>query len=278
MTQATATPPQFVRTSAAAPIPITVGEAFTLGMAALKDRYGLLLGAGVIYLLITLGAGSVVGPLAKVFLAPIYIGIGWVGVRAARGDNAQLADLFTPFREYWPLVAINSLVFLLLLSCLVPGGLGVLAAIGIPALDGHLVLAWIVSTPLVIVSLVAALFVAGRLNMAGYIYMESPPATRTIYGSLESAWRLTSQSRWTLAGIIILLLLIAAASSLLLGIGVVFIGIPIAVAVHGAAYALLTEGLRGPTGLCAACGYDLAGLNTDTCPECGATNPAATIA
>jgi hypothetical protein len=247
-----------------------IGEAFTLGWAAFKDRYGVLLGAGVIYLLITAGAGGVIGPLAKVFLAPIYVGIGWVGVMAARGQNPQLADLFTPFRSYWPLVAIHSLVLVAMLACMVPGLLGVGAAIAIPAaLDGPPILAWGVSTPLVVASLVAMLFVAGRLNMAGFIYLESSPGSRTIMGSIEEAWALTSPSRWTLAGVVMLIITLTAASALLLGIGAVFIGMPLAVAVYGAAYTLISEGRPAGPARCERCGYDLTGLSKGPCPECG---------
>ena len=74
-----------------------------------------------------------------------------------------------------------------------------------------------------------------------------------------------------LGGLYLLVFLIAIASVFLLCVGYLLLGLPLGVAVGGAAYWLIT-GDHGRT-ICMRCGYDLTGVGA-RCPECG-EDPAA---
>ncbi len=84
---------------------------------------------------------------------------------------------------------------------------------------------------------------------------------------MKISWRITRRDWAMLVLLNILNGLIVIGSLVLLLIGALLLGAPLVIAVSGAAYGLVIAPYFSAR--CLACGYDLTGLVSDRCPECG---------
>jgi hypothetical protein len=108
--------------------------AFEQGSNTFKTRYGALLGAVVVFMLVMLGAGviqhiinaaigfdndpnsmTIPDLLIMIFFSNVFTpGIYLMTVQLHRGESPRMGTLFAGFSRYWPLVGIGVLIWLIL--------------------------------------------------------------------------------------------------------------------------------------------------------------------
>jgi hypothetical protein len=209
-------------------------------------------------------AGSLVSLGAGFFLMPVLqTGLLFVAVRAGRGEPIAFEHMFDGFRRYWPIVGTNALLALIFVGAIVPfaGAMGVAGALSGGRASIVLVLVLI---GLVTFAVLLALYV--RLSFASVICLD-PAAGEGVTGAIQRSWRITGPYWGPLTVLYIVLWLVMMGSFLLFCVGLVLLGLPLVLAITGAAYAALMPTQHMPR--CGQCGYDTSGLNTRICPECG---------
>ncbi len=229
--------------------------AFEQGSNTFKTRYGALLGAVVVFILVMLGAGivqaivnaafglgyehdsmTIPDLLITIFFSNVFgPGIFLMAVQLHRGESPGMGTLFAGFSRYWPLVGIG--VLLSLISGAIAIGVAFFAGVGTLtssadglALGGGFVIA-------VLVGLCLSLFFMTRLAFVGILCID-PQRQLGVADSFATSWRMTGPIFWPLLGLIIVLSLILIVSIALLVLPVVFIGAPLFLAVLSAAYQL----------------------------------------
>jgi hypothetical protein len=275
--------------------PFSIGNAFSLGWSGFKARYGLLLGASALYLLIYFAAEIVFSVTAIFTLLPLaswaagfllhpVLGLGLVviALHAVRGRHTEIGDLFVGFKRYWPVVGTNALVtlivwgvtlvpiavFAFVLGLLLPalggtGGTGGSAQFGVIAM---VVLG-------VVVVLVPILLIYPRVLLAPMICLDTEIKTVGVTDAISLSWKMTGEKgvRGGIIGVGFLLVMIFVACFVLLILPVVFFAMPLGIAVYAALYWQVSRGYwarRMHT--CLRCGYDLRYSPGGRCPECGA--------
>lgn len=283
---ATPTLPRPTQLTAPLPLPdFSIETAFGEGWRVLRRRYGLLLAVALLFLLIELAVEvadsafqSLTGlwlldPISILFLdPPLTAGVMYVAVRTARGEPAQLGDMFRGFHRLLVLAGIRLVFLLLVIGALVPGGviagatLLATSSAGTPVAVGVIVAA-------ATLSFVLAVFLAVRVGLASLIAIDQWGHRPGVMGSIAASWHLTAGMTWLQLAVVALLLgLITAATLVALVLPALFFGVPLLIAVWGSAYALIAarHGIGPASGeVCPTCGYDLAGLGESICPECG---------
>ena len=225
--------------------------AFEQGSNTFKTRYGALLGAVVVFILVMLGAGivqaivnaafglgyehdsmTIPDLLITIFFSNVFgPGIFLMAVQLHRGESPGMGTLFAGFSRYWPLVGIGVLLETITIGVALFAGVGMLisSADGL-ALGGGLAIA-------VLVSLCLILFFMTRLAFVGILCID-PQRQLSVADSFATSWRMTGPIFWPLLGLIIVLSLIFIVSAVLLVLPAVFIGAPLFLAVLSAAYQL----------------------------------------
>lgn len=259
--------------------PFSVEQAFGRGWDVFKRHYGIMLGGVVLVIGISIAmslvetvlnaiaapAGSVVSLAGSIFLMPVLqTGLTFVAARATRREPIAFDHIFDGFRRYWPIVGVNLLVILLYFGAVLPfaGGIGLLVAFG----SGSGANVFIIFGIALILAVVVLVLYA-RLAFAPIMCLD-PAVGQGPVGSIQHSWRLTAPYWGRLVALHVLLWLVAAGSILLLCVGLPLLGMPLSLAVTGAAYAVLV-GTPNDDSHCSNCGYDLQGLNSGVCPECG---------
>ena len=222
------------------PTPFTFQAAFALGYATFKSRYGALLGAGVVFMLVLTGVGFLqellapgLGIIIHIFLdSPLWAGMAMLTVRHIRGESPELKTLFAGFTRYWPLVGIGALFMLIL--WLVPFVLFLLLVLALG--DGIFSIG--VIGVFTLASLGYAVFFAVWLLFVPMLCLD-PRRQLGIRESFATSWKRTAPVFWPLLGLYLVLLLISAVTLMLLLLPFIFIGFPLAVAVTAAAYELV---------------------------------------
>jgi len=229
--------------------------AFEQGSNTFKTRYGALLGAVVVFILVMLGAGivqaivnaafglgyehdsmTIPDLLITIFFSNVFgPGIFLMAVQLHRGESPGMGTLFAGFSRYWPLVGIGVLLSLIFGAIAI--GVALFAGVGMLtssadglALGGGFVIA-------VLVGLCLSLFFMTRLAFVGILCID-PQRQLGVADSFATSWRMTGPIFWPLLGLIIVLSLIFIVSAVLLVLPAVFIGAPLFLAVLSAAYQL----------------------------------------
>ena len=222
------------------PTTFTFQAAFALGYATFKSRYGALLGAGTVFMLVLTGVGFLqellapgLGIIIHIFLdSPLWAGMALLAVRHIRGESPELKTLFAGFTRYWPLVGIGALFmlilwlvpFVLFLVLVLALGGGVFSVGGIAAFT--------------LAALGYSVFFAVWLLFVPMLCLD-PRRQLGIRESFATSWKRTAPVFWPLLGLYLVLLLISAVTLILLVLPFIFIGFPLAVAVTAAAYELI---------------------------------------
>ncbi|MDG1837687.1 MAG: hypothetical protein P8I91_02660 [Phycisphaerales bacterium] len=237
----------------------TFDAAFAKGMALFKSRYGGLLAATLVFILILVGIGlvkalvnSVLGAdpnqkgatatdhLIDIFTsAPLAAGILLIALLHLRGESPAMGTLFAGFRRYWPLVGIGVLVKLIFMAPVVVAalflGFGALFIGGTSAaLPAITVTAILVG--LVLICIFIMLFT--KLIFASLLCID--PRTRLgVCDSISTSWRITGPVFGPLLGLIIVMGLIFIGTSIVLVLPLFFVGIPLCLAITVSAYELI---------------------------------------
>jgi len=274
-----------------------VGNAFEMGWQVFKARYGLLLGASCLYLLIVFAA-SMVAMITSLFtLLPLvdwaaqflfyplmWIGLTWVGIGIIRGESSGVADLFAGFKRYWPVVGAQALVLLITYAIIFVPSVLLAVTIGVMGVGGAfggssnntITLLVIVGT-VALLMIVPMLMVLPRIMLAPLVCLDTKQRVLGPVESFKTSWRMTGKPGvW--GGLIVLWLLMVVISivcAALLVLPVLFLAMPLGTAVFAAAYWQISRQYwRGLEFECNECAYDLRGARAAACPECGAPIPA----
>jgi hypothetical protein len=237
----------------------TFEAAFAKGMALFKSRYGGLLAATLVFILLLVGVGlakalvnSVLGAdpdqtsatatdhLIDIFISvPLTAGILLIALQHLRGESPAMGTLFAGFRRYWPLVGIGVLLMLIFMAPVVVAalflGFGALFLGGTSAaLPAITVTAILVG--LVLICIFIMLYT--KLIFASLLCID--PRTRLgVCESISTSWRMTGPDFWPLLGLIIVMGLILIGTSILLVLPLFFVGIPLCLAITVSAYELI---------------------------------------
>ena len=240
----------------------TLGGAIVGGCDALVAGYGVLVAVAVIVVGVQIalavgqelveivgttavGAGGQVAAgvmglcLSVFFMCPLNAGVMLLGVHAHRGEPLHISEMFAGFRRYFAVLVIYLLNFLLMVACMLPMLLGMVASAllveRIPFIGIALLLVGAV------VSLVLAVSVGVRLSFSFLACLDPRQKGPGPWESMCLSWRLTRPIVWRLALLYVLISLVALSSILMFGIGYVLVGWPLSIAMLGAAYALTVE-------------------------------------
>ena len=237
----------------------SIGRAVVGGCDALATGYGVLVAVVLIVLIIhvALGVGveliratsvaalgergEFVGglfglTLSLLFFAPLNAGVALVGVHAYRGERLCISEMFAGFRRFFTVLAVDLLSIAVIAVCMLPLVAGiagsVLLANGSPSLALVQVLA---GTAL---SVVLCILMGVRLSFAMLACLDPTQDDPGPIESMRRSWRLTSSIVPHLCVIYMLVALIVISSVLMLGVGFILVGQPLALGMVGAAYAL----------------------------------------
>ena len=217
----------------------TIGNAFSQGWRAMKENYGALLGASLVYSVIEMALGFVpiLGPLAGLIITgPLVAGWMYMGVRAFRG-RTEFGDLFIGFRKFGETLGIYWLMVLVALGAGIPLGIGVAvgAAAGIegPGLGVALIGG--------VVSLVIYIVFAVRFAFSWQVCLDTQLG---VTGSMGRSWKLTQPHLWGLIGLFLCVGLMYIGLLLMCLLPGIFLGMPLTVTVIGAAYCLVAGELE----------------------------------
>ncbi|MCH9058165.1 MAG: hypothetical protein IIB55_06015 [Planctomycetes bacterium] len=263
---------------------LSVGGAFSSGWMIFTQNYGSLLAVTLIYVAIEIGfiiAGLVCEAMigfnlivfakAIFFEPPMMAGVSYFAVQLARGHKPPIGDMFVGFSRYWALIGVGILVALIAITVLFVAGLGagIVAVILFAAGPIAGVLGVVTAVAFVLFVMLA---VTARLWFASLICLDPHTGQPGVTESIAASWRATSGSAWgRILVIFILFMLIYVASILALVLPVLFFAMPLISAVIGATYVAIAPrtGLIQGGRRCAFCGYDLYGVPSPICPECG---------
>ncbi|MHC4428452.1 MAG: hypothetical protein ACYS0D_07585 [Planctomycetota bacterium] len=237
----------------------SIGRAIVGGCEALATGYGVLVAVALIVLIIhvALGIGQevfratsvaalgergeLVGglfglTLSLLFFAPLNAGVALVGVHAYRGERLCISEMFAGFRRFFTVLAVNVLTMLVIGACMLPMIAGfagsVLLANGSPSLALVQILAGVA------ISLVLCISTGIRLSFSMLACLDPTQNGPGPIESMRLSWMLTSRIVPHLLVVYLLVGLIVLSSLLMLGIGFILVGQPLALGMVGAAYAL----------------------------------------
>ena len=194
----------------------TFEAAFAKGMALFKSRYGGLLAATLVFILLLVGVGlakalvnSVLGAdpdqtsatptdhLIDIFISvPLTAGIFLIALQHLRGESPAMGTLFAGFRRYWPLVGIGVLLMLIFMAPVVVAalflGFGFLfiggTSAAVPAITVTAIL-----VGLVLICIFIMLYT--KLIFASLLCID--PRTRLgVCESISTSWRMTGPDFW----------------------------------------------------------------------------------
>ncbi len=232
--------------------------AFEKGFNTFKTRYGTLLGAVVVFILVMLGAGivqvivnaafginneydsmTIPDLLITIFFSNVFTpGIFLMAVQLHRGESPGMGTLFAGFSRYWPLVGIGVLLSLIFGAIAI--GVAFFAGVGMLTSSADATTGWMFGGGFAIaafVGLCLSWFFMTRLAFVSILCID-PQRQLGVADSFATSWRMTGPIFWPLLGLIIVLSLILIVSIALLVLPVVFIGAPLFLAVLSAAYQL----------------------------------------
>jgi len=246
------------------------GERFGAAWRLFWDNWGAVAGPCLLALVIQIVAGMIpiLGSFAGLFLGPLMTAATFQVIRVARGEPGRAGDIFQVFGpKYWPVFVMTLLYTLCCSVGVIPAIIGVVLAIlgsGVGGPGGAAIIA--VGVALIIVGWIAIAYIQARLCHAPILMYDAPLNSLEIMECLRLSWNRTAPFGWSVLGLLLLAGLVAMASILLLGVGIFLVGIPFVVAVQAVAYLALFPNSRET---CTTCGYDLRGIPSGHCPECG---------
>ncbi len=232
------------------PAGLPIGEALSQGWRVMSTHYGVLLGATLIYFAIeaAIGVGGVVPcagvllSIASLLISPV-LAAGWsfMGVMAYRGRPLRVADLFCGFNRIAHVFGIAMLQAAIILGCLLPAGVAIgiaafLLGAAAPTDDAAMTGGIVIGVAGGLVSLVACVYVGLRLMFSTQVCLETGLG---IGDSMRRSWRGTQRFLGKLLLLTLVLSLISIATAALCVLPYFFLGLPLMIAVMGAAYGMV---------------------------------------
>lgn len=235
-----------------------IGRVYGEGWGTMSSRYGLLLGAAVVFILIEIGIAIVVGVIERAnpvgglvlnfvstFLVnpPFAAGLFFLGVQVHRGEPVALEAMFSGFSRYGVVIGINALFTLLVLLALIPPGLLIGVGVAISSGAGSAAgIGFIVAGVAIAFGLI--LFISVRLAFATVVCLDPKNGYTGVIESLTLCWRATAPVAWKLLLLYLLVVLTMFGTMLLLCVGLFFLGYPFGIAVAGASYCAIFSPLH----------------------------------
>lgn len=246
----------------------SVGNAFAGGWRVLRGRYLVLIEATVLYAIAQVvilivqqiaGTGeetlSLRDALVQAFTTlgisiPAGAGFVWMGAAAHHPGAVPLSSFFVGYRRWTTLIAIWLLECAVLLAVLIPAlvlsaflGVGWGLQGGFDSIGGgsigvaSLAAIWIGSA-------VGAIWIATRLLFAQFVCVDPDAGAPGSLACLSESWSRTRGFAFPLYLMLGAIGFVTGLSALLLGVGLVLLGLPLATAVLGTAYHQLVSGPR----------------------------------
>ena len=185
--------------------------------------------------------------LTTLLLFPIGVGIQWVYIQCARGEKSTISDLFFGFSRYRWIVGIgiiiqivSSLIFWC--SAYFIDSSGWLIELNSATLEEPMTAQMDGSTVIAILVLWVAMVVISIWWMfPGIICVDPKMGGKGSTACLGESYRGTSPVFWRLVGMEIGIGFILFFCTILLVLPLIFLGIPLMMAMHGAAYTLIFD-------------------------------------
>jgi hypothetical protein len=222
---------------------ISLGEWFHYAGAHYTSVLGPMIGFGIIYLLISAtGAIPFVGPLISFLVVyPLAAGFTIVSLAQLKGKKWSFGDFFSGFRWWVPLICNALLLALIMIGCIIPGGIlcGIVVAVSIAAKVPPLM---VVGFFFLLCSYLFGIFVmvrAATFSLPMIIDRDCGPLE-----AIKGSWAVTRGHFWGVFGVLIVMALINLGGLLLCGIGFIFT-LPYVTLTMNTGY-LLIAGTQGP--------------------------------
>lgn len=223
---------------------VSLGRAFSAGWASFTKYVGLLIGANLLYMVITF-AGEVIPFLNILFLAlvipPLTGGLIILSLNAVRGTNPSINDLFAGFKDFGKWLGIYWLFFAVIAAAAIPLGLAALVAFLIlePKGGPDIVTQAVMGLGIAITTILV-FWLMIRYLFVWFIAAEGGAVVESFRRSAE----MTKGIRLKLFGIYFVLMLFTYAGVIACGIGVIVTGIVAALA-YAAIYLDLKNQMSG---------------------------------
>lgn len=250
------------------------------GFGKMKQRYGAVLGAALLYLLIAFAA-SLAGFVINLFIPiwsmlqnvffgiPFGAGVWFIGLRLMRDERELVPGIFEGFRRYFPVIGVGVLAGLAVAGAAVPGvAIAVLGGImygggNTPEIAIALIATGAVAAVFVVIWISARIFVA----MPVCLDQELPPSG--VVESIRLSWRATRGHAANIVLFFVLVGLINLVSALLLLRPWLLFAYPLNVASQAAMYERLMAPYTAKSrNVCVVCAFPCL-EQSDRCPECG---------
>lgn len=269
------------------PGPNRAGRSFRLTGAAgrswllMKQNYWFLVAVSTVYvaamggltwILDALGSGEVLGiAVGVLIMTPLWSGVVLTGARLARNERADWRDVMAGFARLGPVITV-AVVFALLHALLQIAAN--VSDFGIEAaMSGRLAsgpgdaAAGAAGTLMFLIAVLARVVAEIRLWPATVVCIDPRFDEVRPVEAVISAWVYTRGQFWRLLGAGVTIGLVVFGSVLLAGIGVILLGMPLAICAWGVVYARLID--AQDRAVCPACGAGLRTPGGDRCPACG---------
>jgi uncharacterized membrane protein len=177
---------------AATPVTLKPGviSAYGNGWNKLWPQFGILLLIWIILTAISTAGGYIpyVGFLVGLFLSgPLNYGVNYAYLKAARGEKAEVQDMFTVFNQYWNVFLANLLVTIIV-------GVGFILLI------------------------VPGIYLSCKLAFVSYLVVDKK---MQVTDALKASWNMTNGHGWKVFLIGLLAIPIFIAGIICLGVGVI---------------------------------------------------------
>lgn len=278
------------------PHKLTFSAIFSLAHRVYSLRFGLIVGAVTVALLIQflvgftaglidLGIFALIGlsqiPVQPITIlvqaaigTPLAVGPMFIAARIYRGERTGFGDMWIGFARWMPVAAVGLIVQLITLAITLPLTISMITIGG-----------WTSTNPLGIAAVatlamlsgVLSLFIAVRLYFAALLCADPAGPSLSITDSVKTSWRITGTCIYPLCGAAIVLSIIGFFTMILILVPFFLYGGPIIAAAGGVAYCIACHHAGviplAPYDDCPICGYDLRDSEGATCPECGSNVP-----
>ena len=269
---------------------ISIGSIFGWAHAIISVRWGTLVGCaafifvygfitGIVISLVDIalvGLNAWINPVellhSVLVTGPLSVGPIYIACRIFRGQHTTFNDIWIGFHRWGSIVFIGLIIQLSARIAMVP--IGVIFSNMSRTTAGNSQLTILLLFVLSLSLLIVALYLGIRLYFATLLCADPLGPQLAAIESISESWRITRSVAWRLFFTALLISIIVGISAMCLFVPLILYGLPLTYAAAGSVYVVLTHkcGIIPVEGYdeCPFCEYNLHGLDTNRCPECGA--------